>query len=100
MYPVIKALIERIGVLESGLYTAQCRLEVLEKINARHPRFKEPVFEEVWSEAQQMGWHNCDVEEWLTYWRSVGWMRGRTPVRDWKATLRNRYRQLKNSKQI
>ena len=30
-----------------------------------------------------------DPENFIDYWASVGWKRGRTPMKDWKATARN-----------
>lgn len=62
------------------------------------PRFKPPSLAEV----REYGEQFCrdrgippdvfDPEEFVDYWTSVGWRRGRTAMKDWRATLRNRVR--------
>jgi len=38
-----------------------------------------------------------DPERFIDHWASVGWKRGRTPMKDWKATARNWARNEKNA---
>lgn len=57
-------------------------------------RFSPPSVQEV----QEYGEQFCrdrgippgafDAESFVDYWTSVGWKRGRTPMKDWKATVR------------
>ena len=50
----------------------------------KHKKFIKPTIEEIKKEFPQM-----NAENFYYYYESVGWMRGKTAVKDWKATARN-----------
>jgi predicted phage replisome organizer len=51
-------------------------------------RFKKPTAEEVETYARDIGF-NVDAQHFIDYYESKGWLVGKTPMKDWKATLRN-----------
>lgn len=50
-------------------------------------RFSPPSVEEVAAYCQEKG-YAVDAERFVDYYVSVGWKRGKTPVKDWKAAVR------------
>jgi hypothetical protein len=50
-------------------------------------RFIPPSVEQLKEYQSQKGF-TFDPENFIDYWSSVGWKRGRTPMKDWKATAR------------
>lgn len=50
--------------------------------------FTPPTLEEVKAFCLERG-KNIDAQYFHDYWTSVGWMRGRFKMKDWKATMRN-----------
>ena len=53
-----------------------------------------PTVDEVRAAIEEKGYTHVDAEEFWSYWESVDWKRGRVPIRNWKAALMNRERQL------
>ena len=54
-------------------------------------RFTKPTLEHVLEYAKERGQVDNPAREsqrFIDYWESVGWQRGRTPVKDWRATWR------------
>ena len=51
-------------------------------------RFTPPSIEQL-KEYQAEANLTFDPDHFIDYWSSVGWKRGRTPMKDWKATARN-----------
>ena len=50
-------------------------------------RFSPPSVQDVADYCREKG-YAVDAEHFVDYYSSVGWKRGKTPVRDWKATVR------------
>lgn len=51
--------------------------------------FRKPTVQEIADYAKELGYPNFDAQYFYDYWESIGWKRGKTPIKDWKATLRN-----------
>lgn len=51
------------------------------------PRFSPPSVEEVAAYCREKG-YAVDAERFVDYYASVGWKRGKTPIKDWKAAVR------------
>lgn len=51
-------------------------------------RFTPPTLQEVEEYAKEKG-YSLDCEYFWDYWESVGWKRGKSTMKDWRATLRN-----------
>jgi len=54
------------------------------EIKNKKKKFVKPTIEEI-----QKEFPTINAENFYYYYESVGWMRGKTPVRDWKATAHN-----------
>jgi hypothetical protein len=52
--------------------------------NLKNKKFIKPTIEEIKKQFPEM-----NAENFYYYYESVGWMRGKTAVKDWKATARN-----------
>lgn len=50
--------------------------------------FKRPTLEEVRAYCAERG-NNVDAEQFVAYYESNGWMVGRNPMKDWKASVRS-----------
>lgn len=50
-------------------------------------RFQKPTVEEI-AEYIKENDYSVDAESFFDYYESVGWKRGKTPMKDWKATVR------------
>lgn len=59
-------------------------------------RFVPPSVQEVEAYAVEQGCPGIG-EDFVDYWSSVGWMRGKTKMIDWRGTLRQRIRQLREN---
>ena len=62
---------------------------------SRGKRFKPPTLSELIHYMDEAGL-TFDPEAFIDYWESVGWKRGKTPMKDWKATARNWARNERN----
>lgn len=60
-------------------------------------RFRKPTLEEVRDYINEKG-YSIDPENFYDYYESVGWQRGRSRMKDWKATIRNWNSREKKSK--
>jgi hypothetical protein len=57
------------------------------KPESKVERFKRPTFEEV--RAYCLNRHNkVDPQQFIDFYESNGWMRGKTKIKDWKACVR------------
>lgn len=54
----------------------------------KRKRFSPPTPDQVRGYAKEQGL-DIDADYFCDYWESVGWMRGRVKMKDWKATARN-----------
>ena len=54
----------------------------------KRKNFKKPSFEDVQTYCNESGYH-IDVDRFMNYYESNGWMVGRNKMKDWKATVRN-----------
>ena len=54
----------------------------------KRKNFKKPSFEDVQAYCNESGYH-IDVDRFMNYYESNGWMVGRNKMKDWKATVRN-----------
>ena len=50
-------------------------------------RFTKPTLEEVQAYCQERN-NNVDAEKWYNHYEAVGWKVGRSPMKDWKASVR------------
>lgn len=64
--------------------------------NTLSKRFTPPTIEQL-KEYQAQAGLTFDPDHFIDYWSSVGWKRGRTPMKDWKATARNWARNENNA---
>jgi hypothetical protein len=60
-------------------------------------RFTPPTLEQIKTYQAEKGF-TFDPDNFIDYWSSVGWKRGRTPMKDWKATARSWARNETNGK--
>lgn len=63
--------------------------------NTKRYRFKQPTVEEVAQYISENGYH-INAEQFVDYYSSKGWLVGKSPMRDWKAAVRNWERRRKN----
>lgn len=70
----------------------------LSKEKPKLKRFKAPTHDELVGYMAEKGLV-FDPDTFIDYWASVGWRRGRTPMKDWKATARTWARNEKNGNQ-
>lgn len=59
-------------------------------------RFIKPTVEQVAEYCQERG-NGIDPEEFIDHYETNGWMRGKTPVKDWKACVRTWERSRRNN---
>lgn len=52
-------------------------------------RFVKPTAEEVHTFMVERNWKFPDGQGFIDYWDSCDWKRGKTPIKDWRATVRN-----------
>lgn len=55
----------------------------------RAPRFSLPTVVEVKQEAEKIGLPESEADKFHDYYTANGWQVGRSPMKDWKAALRN-----------
>ena len=70
--------------------------EEKEKLNKKK-KFVKPTVEEIRAYCDEKG-YTLDAEKFFDYYESVGWKRGKSPVKDWKATVRTWARNAKEWK--
>ena len=58
-------------------------------------RFRPPTVEEVAQYISENGYH-IDAEQFIDYYSSKGWLVGKSPMKDWKASVRTWERRRKN----
>lgn len=63
--------------------------ELKEEIKRESKRVTRPTREEIEEYATEKGYEGFDADRFIDYYTSNGWMVGRSPMRDWKATVRN-----------
>ena len=52
-----------------------------------HTHFSPPSIEEVAEYCNQMGYSDISPDRFVSYHQSVSWMKGRTPITNWKAAV-------------
>jgi hypothetical protein len=52
-----------------------------------HTHFSPPSIEEVADYCNQMGYSDISPDRFVSYHQSVSWMKGRTPITNWKAAV-------------
>lgn len=52
-------------------------------------RFTPPTKQDVMDYCQEKGYTDVDVERFMNYYTSNGWMVGKNKMKDWKAAMRN-----------
>lgn len=55
--------------------------------DASLPRFRRPTLEEVTDYCEERG-NGVDPQRFISYYESVGWKVGKTPMKDWRAAVR------------
>jgi|GEM_PF-3779135 len=64
----------------------------------RTKKFIKPTIDEILTYMQERNHNSRDeAERFFDYWESIGWVRNRTPMKDWKSSVRT---WLKNSKTV
>lgn len=56
--------------------------------NSKRERFHAPSIEEIETYCKENN-YNIDAEYFFNYYESVGWKRGKTPMKSWKGTIAN-----------
>ena len=73
--------------LETRIERLEARLERLERKASR--RFCKPTYDDVSGYAESVGYRGFDSTAFCDHYEANGWQVGRTPMRDWKAAVRN-----------
>ena len=60
-------------------------------------RFSPPSIVEVDSYIKEMGYANVDAQQFCDYYNSIGWMVGKSPMKDWRSAVRNWERRAKTN---
>lgn len=79
-------------------YPQNCKYPIDKNVKENNPsinnprinnirRFQKPTVEEIAAYIKEKG-YSVDAESFFDYYESVGWKRGKTPMKDWKATVR------------
>ncbi|AUR84943.1 coil containing protein [Vibrio phage 1.064.O._10N.261.52.E2] len=72
--------------------------EIIEAKASRSKKFIKPTIDEVYDYMKERNHNSRDeAERFVDYWESIGWVRNKTPMKDWKASVRT---WLKNSKPL
>lgn len=66
----------------------EVKKEKKERAASRSARFVAPTVEEVEAYCQEDG-YQIDAQAFLDYYSSKGWLVGKTPMKDWRAAVRN-----------
>ena len=53
------------------------------------PRFTRPTIDDVKAYADEQKYPNFDAQRFMDYYESKGWLVGKSPMKDWKAAVRN-----------
>ncbi len=61
--------------------------ENIEDIKRTALRFTPPSFDEVKDYISQKGYTSINPQSFIDYYDSIGWMRGRSKMKSWKAAL-------------
>ena len=69
-----------------------------ESVKKKADAFSPPTRQTVAEYVQEKGYGNVDVERFIDYYSSNGWMVGRNKMKDWKAAVRNWARSEKATK--
>lgn len=56
--------------------------------NTKERKFKKPTLEEISSYCQERN-NSVDAQRFFDYYESKGWLVGKSPMKDWKAAVRN-----------
>ena len=59
------------------------------KVVTSASRFTPPTVEEVQAYANEKGWNNFDAQRFVDFYASKGWLVGKSPMKDFKAAMRN-----------
>lgn len=59
-----------------------------EDIYSAHARFQKPSIEDVRAYIMEQG-YRVDADTFFDYYESKGWLVGKSPMKDWKAAIRN-----------
>lgn len=62
--------------------------ELTNTLSKGSKRFVKPSVQQIAEYQTEASLYKFDAESFVDYWESVGWKRGRTPMKDWKATAR------------
>ena len=82
-------------VILTGLSDRKIRNMIQEECNREHPilnmqdgkGYFQPAY--VMDYCQEKGYTDVDVERFMNYYTSNGWMVGKNKMKDWKAAMRN-----------
>ena len=67
------------------------------QISSPRKRFTPPTVEEVSTYCQERG-NGVDAQRLVDFYTASGWMRGKSPIRDWKACVRTWERNMDNDR--
>ncbi len=72
--------------------------DIKKESKEKSSRFLPPTRQDVAEYCREKGYSNFDVERFIDYYTSNGWMVGKNKMKDWKATVRNWARQGRATK--
>lgn len=73
-------------------------LDIKKESKEKSSRFSPPTRQDVSEYCREKGYSDFDVERFIDYYTSNGWMVGKNKMKDWKATVRNWARQGRATK--
>lgn len=75
---------ERYILRDKEIYKEKPKIE-----SPKRKCFIKPSVEEIKSYADEKGYYNFDAERFYDYYEANGWHCGKSPMKDWKAAMRN-----------
>lgn len=70
-----------------------------ERSSNNSSRFAKPTIDEIKAYCVENGYEQMDAARFYDYYESNGWRIGKTPMKDWKATVRNWVRRVQSQGQ-
>ncbi len=74
--------------------------EECEEVKLPPVHFSPPSVDEVRGYCAQQGYSDISPERFVSYYESVNWMKGRTPIKNWKATVDSWHKEEDNNGKI
>lgn len=68
---------------------SESEIESKRECTRARTRFTRPTIDEIKAYAAEQKYPNFDAQRFLDYYESKGWLVGKSPMKDWKAAVRN-----------